>query len=752
MNEKRGRFARLLAGREFDFSSRERQMEALLSGQHELLPEEPYPDLSGAQLCREGEEAIPTVCFSCHTTCEAIAIRDKRTHRVLRVEGDASSPQTHGFLCSKGMASPDLTTNPNRIGRPLRRVGARGEGKFEPIGWDEALDLVARKLGEYKERLGPQSVALLEGTRRGWSRVYSRFANCFGTPNHGAAGWAQCLWPRLVDNTLTYGPGAQYSGSQDYPRAHCVLCWGVNPPTCWGVRAHDIMDVRQRGAVLIVVDPYLSETAAKADVWLQIRPDTDMALALSMLHVIIREELYDADFVRDYTFGFDEVRRETAACTPEWGAEITGVEPELIVKAARLYARAEAASLVRSLAVDQLHDSVQVCRAISILIAITGNIGKPGSNILGSSRGEISQNTHDFIRADRVSPQMQMLRCGYDQFPLLTQELSPVPTAHMPTLWRQMITGDPYPIPCAMIFGSNAAVSYTNSAEVERALGGLEFLVVSDIFMTPTAKYADIVFPASSWLERENVISSFQTCNTCTLLQQPVTQVDESRSDVEIIIGLAKRLGLEADFWPSPRDMYDELLAPTGMTFSEALAKRRLYAPIIYGQHKTRPFKTPSGRIELYAQLAKSKGCDPVPRYTPSFQSVRDTPELAREYPLTLTTGRHENAFRISENRSNPYLRHLVPRAWLDIHPATAHRLGINEGQKVRIDSTAGTAYAYARFTLGLREDVVQGISGWWGEFNINRTVPWGRYAAGIGTVCARGFLCRVTPVKEDEQ
>ena len=143
MNEKRGRFARLLAGREFDFSSRERQMEALLSGQHELLPEEPYPDLSGAQLCREGEEAIPTVCFSCHTTCEAIAIRDKRTHRVLRVEGDASSPQTHGFLCSKGMASPDLTTNPNRIGLPLRRVGARGEGKFEPIGWDEALDLVA---------------------------------------------------------------------------------------------------------------------------------------------------------------------------------------------------------------------------------------------------------------------------------------------------------------------------------------------------------------------------------------------------------------------------------------------------------------------------------------------------------------------------------------------------------------------------------------------------------------------------------
>lgn len=751
MNEKRQRFARQLAGTCYDLSARRAQVEAILSGTHTLAAQPSYPSLSGVRLEREGEEAVETVCFSCHTTCEAIAFRDKKTHQVLRVEGDPSSPQTRGFLCSKGLASPDLTTNPNRVGRPLRRVGEKGEGKFEPIEWDEALDLIAKKLAYYKQQYGPQGVALLEGTRRGWSRVYSRFANCFGTPNHGAAGWAQCLWPRLIDNTLTYGPGAQFSESQDYPNAHCILCWGVNPPTSWGVRAHDIMDARQRGAVLIVVDPYLSESAAKADIWLQLRPDTDMALALSMIHVIIRDGIYDEAFVQEKTFGFDALRKEVESCTPQWGSEITGVSADLIEKAAHVYAKAPASSLVRSLAIDQLHDSVQVCRAISILISITGNIDRPGSNILGSSRGEISQNTHAFIKADRVPKDVQKLRCGYDQFPLLTQEHSPVPTAHMPTLWQQIVSGDPYPIPCAMIFGSNAAVSYTNSNAVEQALGKLEFLVVADIFMTPTAKYADIVLPASSWLERENMISSFQTCNTCTIFQQPATKVDDSRSDVEIVIALAKRLGMEDDFWPTPRALYDELLAPAGVTFEEGVKRRRLYAPLTYGRFKDKAFKTPSGKIELYAQMAESKGCDPLPRYTPSFQSVKDTPELAREYPLTMTTGRHENAFRISENRTNPYLRHLVPKAYLDIHPRTAASLGIREGQKVRIESTAGTAYAYARFTLGLREDVVQSISGWWGEFNINRTVPWGQYASGVGTVCARGYLCKVTPVKEEE-
>ncbi len=749
----RERFAKALLGTERDGSQREAVVRRVESGapreQRGAEQRRAYP----RDACRPGERCTPSVCFSCHSTCEVLVYTDAASGKVLRVEGDPNSPQTHGRLCAKGLASADLCHNPKRLTAPLRRIGERGEGRFEEIGWEEALDITAGKLREYRERLGPQSVALLEGTRRGWSRVYSRFANAFGTPNHGAAGWAQCLWPRLIDCNLTYGKGAQYSETQDYPNADCILCWGINPPTCWGVRAGDIMDARQRGAALIVVDPYLSETAAKADIWLQLRPDTDMALALGLLHVIIQEQLWDEAFTAEWTSGFPELREAVAEYPPAWAAGITGVPEELIRRAARLYAKASSASLVRSLAVDQLHDSVQVCRALSALIAITGNIGKPGSNNVVSLRGERSQNTHDFILADLVPPEVQRLRCGYHDFPLLTQEHAPVPTAHMPTLWEQIITGDPYPIPCAMIFGSNAMVSYTNAGRVKEALAGLEFLAVCDLFMTPTARMADIVLPASSWLERCNVISSFQTDNTHTLFQQPaVPPVGQSRNDVDIIIGLAKRLGLEQYFWKDAEGLYDYLLEPAGLTYREGAARRRLHAPMVYGAYREKGFATPTGRIELFSCLAREKGCDPLPRYTPSFQSLGDTPELAREYPLLMTTGRHESAYRISENRENPHLRELVPRAFLDIHPDTAAGLGIREGQRVMVESTAGRAYAYARFTAGLRRDVVQGISGWWGQYNINRTVPWGRYARGVGTVCARGYLCRVTPAEEPDE
>jgi len=750
MNQKRWQFASRLAGHHCSAAYRGNILDKIETGEYALASLVRREVRAAAP--RENEEIVPTVCQSCHTTCECLAYRDKSTHRVLRVEGDPDSPQTRGILCSKGLAAADLCYNPKRLLTPLLRVGERGEGKFRPISWEEALDITAEKLTAYRREYGPQGVAILEGTKRGWSRVYSRFAYAFGTPNHGAAGWAQCFLPRTTDCNITFGPSTLYSEAQDFPNAKVILVWGCNPPTSWPVRAHDIMETRERGAALIVVDPYLSETAAKADIWLQLRPDTDMALALGLLHIIVKEELYDREFVEQWTSGFDELCRSLEEYTPDWTCEKTGVDKELLLRAARVYASSGASSLVRSLAVDQVHDSLQTCRAISILIAITGNMGKPGCNTVCSSRGEISQNSFDFIRDDQIPEEVQKLRCGYDDYPFLTRRPSTIPSAHMPTLWQQVVSGDPYPIPCAMIFGSNAAVSYTNAGVVEEALGKLEFLAVADMYLTPTAKYADIVFPVSTWLERENILSNFQTDNTHTLFQQPVTHVPGPKNDIEILYELARRLGFAERFWETPEKLYDYLLSTTGLTYRQCLEKRRLYAPLQYEVYKKKSFKTPSGKIELYSTLMEEKGCAPLPRYTPGFQSPDATPELAEEYPLILSTGRHENAFRISENRLNPLLLELSPKAWLEINRETAARLGIADGQKVLVESTAGKAFAYARCTLGIRPDVVMGISGWWGEQNINRTVPWGAYSEGIGSVCARGFLCRVTPVPEGEE
>ena len=195
-----------------------------------------------------------------------------------------------------------------------------------------------------------------------------------------------------------------------------------------------------------------------------------------------------------------------------------------------MYATARPACISRCVALDVPHDSLQACRAVSLLAAITGNIGLPGGNVLVSSRGEISQNTHDFIGNHLIPEEVLHLRRGYERFPFLCSKLSPVPSAHMPSLWETMATGRPYPIKAALIFGSNAVVSYSNTQRVREALAQLEFLVVADLFLTPTGQLADLILPASSWLERDNVISSFQCSYTHTIAQQKAAVLPEARS------------------------------------------------------------------------------------------------------------------------------------------------------------------------------------------------------------------------------
>lgn len=691
---------------------------------------------------KPGIKIVKSACYSCNMCCEVLVFIDEATGKILKVEGDPESPISRGLLCTKGLASRDLVYNPGRLRHPLKRVGERGEGKWERISWEEALDRIAEKLIQYREQYGPQGVAFLQGTIRGWSRVYSRLANAFGAVNHGAAGWAQCLWPRLVENTVTFG--ATYTEVADFENTHCMLVWGTNPASTWPYFASQIMDARQRGAGLIVVDPYLSETAAKADIWLQLRPGTDTALALVMLHVIIREGLYDKEFIRNWTVGFDRLREHVGGYTPEWGEAITKVPAALIRKAARLYANAKPSAIYRCVSLDMVHDSIQACRAVSILAAVTGNIGIPGGNVTVSRRGETTQNSHTFIGYDLLPADKISLRRGFDEFPLLCDKLSPVPTAHMPTLWETIATDKPYPVKAALIFGSNALISYSNTPRVEEAMQKLEFIAVCDLFMTPTAQMADIVLPASSWLERDNLISSFQVCPTYTIAQQKAVEVAEARSDVDIVCDLARKLGLAEHFWNDSGELYDFLIKPTGLTFQEFKEKKRIFAPLVYRQFEKTGFKTPSGKVELYSSLLEKNHCAPLPTYTAPFESSTDASESAAEYPYILTTGWRQPVYRHTENRENPLLREIAPRPGLLIHSDTAGRLGILEGDPVIIETGTGSATLFAVLTLGIHPDVVQATPGWPGKANINRVIPWDRFAEGIGSVPMRGILCRV--------
>ena len=504
MEDLRMQFALRLLGEKVDPSFRCRVPATV----QEKSPEMVTPLKTKSVTAKPGVRIVKSACYSCNSCCEVLVFVDEATGAILRVEGDPESPVTRGVLCAKGLASRDLVYNPGRLRHPLVRAGERGENKWKQVSWDDALSRLSEKLLSYRDTFGPEGVAFLQGTIRGWSRVFSRLANAFGAVNHGAAGWAQCLWPRLVDNAITFG--ATYTEVADFEKTNCMLIWGTNPSNTWPSFAARIMDARERGAGLIVVDPHLSETAAKADLWLQLRPGTDTALALGLLHVIIGEGLYDEDFVANWTFGFDRLKEHVKGYTPPWVETITQIPAELIVKAARWYAVSRPSAVYRCVSLDQTHDSIQSCRAVSLLAALTGNIGAPGGNVTVSQRGEITQNSHKFIGYDLLPVQKIGLRRGFDEFPLLCDRLSPVPTAHMPSLWETIATGKPYPVRAALIFGSNALISYSNANRVREAMEQLELIAVCDLFMTPTARMADIVLPASSWLERDNLISSFQ--------------------------------------------------------------------------------------------------------------------------------------------------------------------------------------------------------------------------------------------------
>ncbi|MFQ6111297.1 MAG: molybdopterin-dependent oxidoreductase, partial [Nitrospinota bacterium] len=443
---------------------------------------------------------IKSCCHLCHCCCEVVVTVGDGA--VKKIEGDPSSPHSRGMLCSKGLASRQLLYHPERLTRPLMRVGERGEGRWREASWEEALGTIAERLLEIRERYGPQAVAFGQGTDRGWFNVFVRLANSFGSPNWGEPGMAQCFYPRATASALTFG--TELMECPSYEKTRCMLLWGIKPSATWAQKASYMMDARARGARLIVVDPRFIPMAAKADIWLRPRPGTDCALALGMLNVILEEGLYERDFIERWTIGFEELRARAGEYPLAKVETITWVPAEKIRAAARLFAENKPACITQCLALDQNIDTIQTSRAINLLTALTGNVDIPGGNVMdmfvGSGYPDIWRQ--NFERRDAISEEMWEKRLGAREYPLLSgREAILAPGAHMPTVWEAMLAGKPYPIKAMVIHGSNTVVSFAHSQRVREALLTLDFISVAECFMTETTSLADVVLPAGTWLE-----------------------------------------------------------------------------------------------------------------------------------------------------------------------------------------------------------------------------------------------------------
>jgi anaerobic selenocysteine-containing dehydrogenase len=700
---------------------------------------------------------LKSVCRSCHGGCGVLL--HVEGDRLVKVEGDCESPLNHGRLCPIGTVTLDLVYHPDRLKHPLRRAGARGSGQWQRISWDQALDEISQRLLAIRGEFGAEAIALGTGTGRHHIRWVSRFGHALGTPNWCEPGFAQCFHPRVNTCILTFGdfPVSDYTGDVS---PDCIMFWGHNPTNSGpdGETRFNVLEALERKPKIIVIDPRQTELAKRADVWLQIRPGVDDALAMSMLNVIIGEKLYDEPFVARWTHGFEALRERVRDYSPEWAEPITWVATEKIRAAARLFATSKPALLEWGCAIEHTPKCIQTVRAVSLLPVLTANIDVPGGWVFGM---------HGLGRfpslIENLAPEVSAKRLGADRFKLLGGEGADLPAAHIPTLLRAMREGKPYPVKAFLVFGNNTLSTYANTSLVYESLMKLDFMVCADLFMTPTAELADIVLPAASWPELNQLAGLPTVAANVVLAQQQAVRIGECKSDEEIFVELARRMKLPVGT-ETVEDVLDAQLAAgkIGLTFDELKQTGFFKVPFKYRKFEDGGFKTPTGKIELYSTRLEALGYSPLPRYEEPPESPISVPNVARDYPLVLTTGGRIPFFFNSEHRQIANLRKARRYPLAEIHPATAARYGVVDGEWMWIETRRGRIRQKAKVTAGIDPRVIHVEHGWWfpeepapdyGVWQSNANLLTDNhppYDPAMGTYQLRALLCRVARADPD--
>jgi len=694
---------------------------------------------------RNGE--FRTACRGCHGGC--IHIVTVEDGKVVRVRPDHSAPLNIGRACAKGISIIEQMYHPDRLTRPLKRVGERGSGRFEPISWDEALDTIAGRLNELREKYGPECISAITGTGRHHVPYLWRFTRAIGTPNITSAGALICLGPRKNAGFSTSGiyNSVDYYGDK---KPECIVVWGANPTTSgadgelqWHPRI-----CAQRGTKFIVIDPQKTKLAEKADLWLRIRPGTDGALALCFLNIIIEEGLYDKDFVENWCYGFEELRERCREYDVDRVSRITWIPKEQIIAAARMMATVKPMSLEWGCAFEQGANATQTCRAIYMLPAITGNYDVPG--------GFVESKQIVPTKRDPEEPAPNLL----NRFPYRSLK----PYANPRQVLNAIRTGKPYKIRAMIGSANNSLISLPDSRHVYECMKELEFFVYIDVFMTPTASLADIILPAALWPELECVFTMPEFCEHTVLCQQKLVQVGECRSDEEIFLDICKRMGVDYGA-ESHREILEEALRVMaihkpemeGLSFDK-LSERGYFTPKreYYNYKRRGGFNTPTGKFELYSMEIKNNGGDPLPFWQEPPETIFSRPELAMEYPYIMSTGSRRLQYFISNNRQIRSLRRTYPFPLVKMHPDTARENGISEGDWVYIETPRGRITQKAKLEKDMDKRVINCDFAWWYPEAGAPGYGWDESNANIltsdsegvdsymGSYQLRGILCKV--------
>jgi anaerobic selenocysteine-containing dehydrogenase len=718
----------------------------------------------------------------CHQGCSILFYTDK-DGKLVKVEGDPQSPVTDGRLCMRCLDLVEAVYSPQRIIHPMKRVGERGENKWEQITMDEAYDILVSMVKDTTEKYGAKSICTGAGTGRNatWQgNVLGKGG--FHSPNDtaGMLSGNCCYTPRMQGMNALFGDtfiadcGQLNEDRFDHPgykRPDLFIIWANNPlrANSDGFYGHWIIDCMKRGSKLLTIDPEVTWLSAHSELYLQPRPGTDAALALAIGHVMIEEDLYDHDFIDQWVYGFDAYAERVKEWTPEKAAEVTWIPAEKIYKAARLIGNAGVTTLQWGLAFDQTKWANGAAHAAACVQVLTGNIDNPGGFVcinFGYVQSDIRENV-----SRNIDPNVNDGRLGDDGNWGAMNVKGKTPHAVPEAILHAMETGDPYPVKMLLLISTTGFTNMAGEAKrVYDAYKTCDHVVICDLFMTPTAvACGDLFIPMAMGCERTGVRGWYTPLRAIT----KVTQTGDAISDEQFMLEAGKRLEPDIFYWDDVDEMVDFCMqnmatVPLEISLDELKHDVIVYPEFEYDKYKTgklrfdgQPgFNTTTGRIEMYCTQYDACGMDPLPYFKEPMESPVSTPDEYAEYPFVLTTGRRAWEYFHSEHRQLKHMRKFHPDPNFYMNDEDAAALGLEEGQWCWLENPHGRCQQRLHITPTMLKGVISAEHGWWfpekkaeepslfgvWESNINLLTVQGDFGpSGYGS-SYKTQLCKVYP------
>lgn len=661
------------------------------------------------------QKIIHSTCWECSAYCGSLITVDAGG-KALKVAPNPESPVSRGAFCVKGIrALPEQTYQDSRLRHPLRRIGPRGSGQWEQISWDAALDEMARRMAEVRTKYGPKSlVGAVSGAAFSRGPVMALLMRSLGSPN-----WMinqdLCGGCRGVSDKVT-GMGIQ--GGEEVEAANCLLIVGRNPAQADPPQWIEVKKMQARGGKIIVIDPFRTQAAEIADLWLRPEPGTDGAIAMAMVRHLIVNGLHAKDFVAKYTHGFEPLAERAMRYTPEVAAEITGCPAADIQRAAEMYADGPSC-FVSGHGIDAASNGVQTFRAFHALVAVSGNLDRPGGN-RRAKRPAGFRTWMDLVhdKRFRLPEEIEKQTIGADKYPLWAGPLGWQTACHNSSVLEAMLTGEPYPVRALYASGVNITVMYPDTRRTLEALRSLDFFAVAAQTMTPTAAMADIVLPKTTGLEEEEVaLTAKGPCVTYTAAVG--APQGEARCDLTIAVGLLDRMralgAVEAELlpWKNREEFNRFLIGESNIDLDALKEKGFLEFPYSMGDFENQKFATPTGKVELWSTLMERFGLDPLPDYMPPLDRVL---EKRPDYPLRLQTGIREKTYHHSRFREQAWARKVSPDPKVYVHPETAAEYGLAAEDWIKVETLGGKGPVRLRVQVSDRTQpgvLTTGV-GWW--------------------------------------